>query len=125
MYLHGQCNISDGRVLDFKEFHICKYLLARIFWVPSAAATKAAYDLLFRKALVFHITLRAVGDDQRSERLVPGTPGPTGVAAGIAGITNGKTMDWNYHRYATKHGLPTDKKRVQNLREVPIEKIRL
>jgi len=74
MYLDRQCNISDGRVLGSKEFHIRKYPLARMFWVPSAAAIKAAYDVLFRKAVVFHITLRAAGDDQRSERTAPGAP---------------------------------------------------
>lgn len=34
-------------------------------------------------------------------------------------------MDWNYRRWAKKFGLPLEKKRTTDLRDFPIEKVRL
>ncbi|KAI9824847.1 MAG: hypothetical protein M1819_000799 [Sarea resinae] len=50
---------------------------------------------------------------------------PVGGAAILAAFLNGKLMDWNYRRWAKKLNLPLDKKRSTDLRNFPIEKVRL
>ncbi|RDW74906.1 MFS general substrate transporter-1 [Coleophoma cylindrospora] len=50
---------------------------------------------------------------------------PIGVAAIVAALLNGKLMDWNYRRWAKKLKLPLEKKRSTDLRDFPIEKVRL
>ncbi|KAK9351041.1 putative MFS transporter [Lipomyces doorenjongii] len=50
---------------------------------------------------------------------------PVGGAAIFAAFLNGKLMDWNYRRWAKKLNLPLEKKRSTNLRDFPIEKVRL
>ncbi|OCK75276.1 putative MFS transporter [Lepidopterella palustris CBS 459.81] len=50
---------------------------------------------------------------------------PVGGAAIFAAFLNGKLMDWNYRRWAKKLNLPFEKKRSTDLRDFPIEKVRL
>ncbi|MCJ1313724.1 hypothetical protein MMC25_007404 [Agyrium rufum] len=50
---------------------------------------------------------------------------PVGVAAIFAAFLNGKLMDWNYRRWAKKLNFPLEKKRSTDLRNFPIEKVRL
>lgn len=48
-----------------------------------------------------------------------------GAAAALAAVVNGKIMDWNYRRWAKKLNFPLEKKRTTDLRNFPIEKVRL
>lgn len=50
---------------------------------------------------------------------------PLGGAAIFAAIFNGKLMDWNYRRWAKRLNFPVDRKRSPDLRNFPIEKVRL
>ncbi|KAF2665981.1 MFS general substrate transporter [Microthyrium microscopicum] len=50
---------------------------------------------------------------------------PFGISAGLAAILNGKLMDFNYRRWAKKLNMPLEKKRQTDLRDFPIEKVRL
>jgi MFS family permease len=50
---------------------------------------------------------------------------PFGVAGSSASIVTGKILDWNYRRYAKMHGMPVDRKRTDDLRNFPIEKVRI
>src|ERR1041384_5887713 len=43
----------------------------------------------------------------------------------MAAFLNGKLMDWNYRRWAKKLNLPFEKKQKADLRNFPIEKVRL
>lgn len=50
---------------------------------------------------------------------------PMGIGASIAGLVNGKTLDWNWRRVAKKSGHPTDRRKDHDLRTFPIERARL
>lgn len=50
---------------------------------------------------------------------------PFGAGSLISALSTGKAIDWNYRRYAKKHGLPLTKNRHQDLTNFPIEKARL
>ena len=50
---------------------------------------------------------------------------PFGAGSLISALSTGKAIDWNYRRYAKKHGLPLTKNRHQDLTKFPIEKARL
>jgi MFS family permease len=50
---------------------------------------------------------------------------PVGIAAFLAAFLNGKLMDYNYQRWAKKLNIPLDRKRRTDLRNFPIEKVRL
>jgi MFS family permease len=43
----------------------------------------------------------------------------------MAAVINGKLMDFNYRRWAKQYNMPLDKKRSVDLRNFPIEKVRL
>lgn len=50
---------------------------------------------------------------------------PLGVSACAAAVLNGKILDLNYRRHAHRLGFPVDKKKGDNLRHFPIERVRL
>ena len=50
---------------------------------------------------------------------------PFGAGSLISALSTGKAVDWNYRRYAKKHGMPLTKNRHQDLTNFPIEKARL
>ncbi|KAK6212300.1 hypothetical protein LQW54_005431 [Pestalotiopsis sp. IQ-011] len=50
---------------------------------------------------------------------------PIGFATMISSITQGFILDWNYRRTANKLGFKIDKKRGDNLKDFPIEKVRI
>lgn len=50
---------------------------------------------------------------------------PFGAGSLISAVTTGKAIDWNYRRYAKRHGFPLTKNRHQDLTNFPIEKARL
>lgn len=50
---------------------------------------------------------------------------PFGAGSLISAFSTGKAIDWNYRRYAKRHGLPLTKNRHQDLTNFPIEKARL
>lgn len=50
---------------------------------------------------------------------------PLGVSACIGAILNGRLLDWNYRRTATRLGFPVDRKKGDDIRTFPIEKTRL
>lgn len=50
---------------------------------------------------------------------------PIGFATMVSSITQGFILDWNYRRTANKLGFKIDKKRGDNLKDFPIEKVRI
>lgn len=50
---------------------------------------------------------------------------PLGISACIAAFVNGKILDWNYRRTAHKLGFSVDKRKGDDLRRFPIERVRL
>ena len=50
---------------------------------------------------------------------------PLGVGATIAAFTRGKTADWNYRRHANKLGISLTNNRQHDIRNFPIETVRL
>lgn len=50
---------------------------------------------------------------------------PLGTSACLAAILNGRLLDWNYRRTATRLGFPIDRKKGDDIRTFPIEKTRL
>ncbi|KAL7629749.1 hypothetical protein AAE478_001272 [Parahypoxylon ruwenzoriense] len=50
---------------------------------------------------------------------------PIGLATIISSVCNGFIADWNYRRIAKKIGISVDRKRGNDLRNFPIEKVRL
>lgn len=50
---------------------------------------------------------------------------PIGVGTAIASIGSGFVLDWNYRRVAKKLGVSLDRKRGHDLKDFPIEKVRL
>lgn len=50
---------------------------------------------------------------------------PIGAGGIVSVFTTGRAVDWNYRRYAKKHGLSVEKNRQQDLSDFPIEKARI
>lgn len=50
---------------------------------------------------------------------------PIGAGGIVSAFTTGRAIDWNYRRYAKKHGLSVEKNRQQDLSDFPIEKARI
>lgn len=50
---------------------------------------------------------------------------PTGFATMVSSIAQGFLLDWNYRRTARKLGFKVDKKRGDDLRNFPIERVRI
>ncbi|KAI1845914.1 hypothetical protein JX265_011190 [Neoarthrinium moseri] len=50
---------------------------------------------------------------------------PIGAATTISSIAQGYLLDWNYRRTAKKLGFKIDKKRGDNLKDFPIERVRI
>lgn len=50
---------------------------------------------------------------------------PIGAGGIVSVFTTGRAIDWNYRRYAKKHGLSVEKNRQQDLSDFPIEKARI
>ncbi|KAK8120009.1 Itaconate transport protein [Apiospora kogelbergensis] len=50
---------------------------------------------------------------------------PVGVACMTSSITQGFILDWNFRRTAKKLGIKIDRKRGNNLRDFPIERVRI
>ncbi|KAK7996703.1 hypothetical protein PG989_004743 [Apiospora arundinis] len=50
---------------------------------------------------------------------------PVGVACMTSSITQGFILDWNFRRTAKKLGIKIDRKRGNNLKDFPIERVRI
>ncbi|MCJ1408132.1 hypothetical protein MMC19_002205 [Ptychographa xylographoides] len=50
---------------------------------------------------------------------------PIGFGSLVAAFTQGKVIDWNYRRHATRLGMPVTKSKQQDLSKFPIEAARL